>query len=97
MHTPLTLSARAPLALTAVAAALFAVTGCVATTPEIGGGSKTAVTGSAGGETATGANGALERCDETLGTIGVVEDQNANWYQTLRNYKLGSTVPVLLS
>lgn len=95
MHTPFTLSARAPLVLTAISAALFAVTGCVATTPEIGGGSKTAVTGSAGGETATGANGALERCDETLGTIGVVEDQNANWYQTLRNYKLGSTVPVL--
>lgn len=95
MHTQLTMSARAPLALTAIVAALFAVTGCVATTPEIGGGSKTAVTGAAGGETATGANGALERCDETLGTIGVVEDQNANWYQTLRNYKLGSTVPVL--
>lgn len=95
MDTQHTMSARAPLALTAIAATLFAMTGCVATTPEIGGGSKTAVTGAAGGETATGANGALERCDETLGTIGVVEDQNANWYQTLRNHKLGSTVPVL--
>lgn len=90
-HSP---RARAPLSLIAIAAA-FGLAGCVATTPEIGGGSKTAVTGSAGGATATGANSALERCDESLGTIGVVEDQNATWYQHLRNYKLGSTVPVL--
>lgn len=95
MHTKLSTSARAPIGLTAIAAALFALAGCVATTPEVGGGSKTAVTGSAGGATATGANSTLERCDESLGTIGVVEDQNATWYQYLRNYKLGSTVPVL--
>jgi hypothetical protein len=81
--------------LAAVAAALLALPGCVATTPEVGGGSKTAVTGSAGGATAQGANSSLERCDESLGTLGVVEDQNATWYQYLRNYKLGSTVPVL--
>lgn len=95
MDTTTTSPARAPLALSAIAAALFALTGCVATTPEVGGGSKTAVTGAAGGATATGANSTLERCDESLGTIGVVEDQNATWYQYLRNYKLGSTVPVL--
>lgn len=88
-------AARAPAGLTVFAAAVFALTGCMATTPEVGGGSKTAVTGSAGGATAEGANSQLERCDESLGTIGVVEDQNATWYQYLRNYKLGSTVPVL--
>ncbi len=86
---------KTKLSMTALGAAIFALSGCVATTPEIGGGSKTAVTGSAGGETASGANSQLERCSETLGTLGVVEDQNATWYQTLRSYKLGSTVPVL--
>jgi hypothetical protein len=66
-----------------------------ATAQEIGGGSKGAVTGAAGGATAEGANSAIERCDQALGTIGVVEDQNAPWYHTLQSYKLGSTVPVL--
>jgi hypothetical protein len=92
MDTKLMIPARARAVL---GASMLALTGCVATTPEIGGGSKTAVTGSAGGATAEGANSALERCGETLGTLGVVEDQNATWYQYLRNYKLGSTVPVL--
>ena len=63
--------------------------------PVVGGGGKTAVTGAAGGATTANANSALERCDQSLGTIGVVEDQNSGWYQTLRSYKLGSTVPVL--
>ena len=62
---------------------------------EVGGGSKGAVTGAAGGADAEGANSALERCDQTLGTIGVVEDQSAPWYQHAAQYKLGSTVPVL--
>lgn len=62
---------------------------------EIGGGSKGAVTGAAGGASSEGANSALERCDQTLGTIGVVEDRNADWYRRLNSYKLGSTVPVL--
>ena len=61
----------------------------------MGGGSKGAVTGAAGGATSEGANSSLERCDQALGTIGVVEDQNAGWYRTLQSYKLGSTVPVL--
>lgn len=99
MNTKLTIPARARAgslpAMAVFGAAMLALTGCVATTPEIGGGSKTAVTGSAGGEAASGANSQLERCSESLGTLGVVEDQNATWYQYLRNYKLGSTVPVL--
>ena len=76
-------------------AVLALLGGCLATTPEVGGGSKTAVTGAAGGATTENANSALERCDQSLGTIGVVEDQTAIWYQTLQSYKLGSTVPVL--
>ncbi len=82
------------LALAAGAMGLVA-TGCVSTQPEVGGGSKTAVTGAAGGATAENANSQLERCDQSLGTLGVVEDQNSSWYQTLRTYQLGSTIPVL--
>ena len=70
-------------------------TACVSTQPEVGGGSKSAVTGAAGGATAENANSQLEKCDQSLGTLGLVEDQNATWYQTLRTYQLGSTVPVL--
>jgi hypothetical protein len=85
----------APLALRAgIAAGLLACAGFAAA-QEVGGGSKGAVTGAAGGASSEGANSTLERCDQALGTIGVVEDQNAGWYRTLQSYKLGSTVPVL--
>jgi hypothetical protein len=88
-------NARRALILRVIAAAFAAsLSACIATTPEAGG-SKTAVTGAAGGATAEGASSSLERCDASLGTLGVVEDQNAGWYHTLRGYKLGSTVPVL--
>jgi curli biogenesis system outer membrane secretion channel CsgG len=39
--------------------------------------------------------GTLERCDETLGTLAVVEDRNANWWHTMQQYKIQSTVPLL--
>jgi hypothetical protein len=89
-----------PVVRTAAVAALFLLAGCPASMPTagqpaVGGSGKTAVTGAAGGATAANANASLERCDESLGTIGVVEDQNAGWYHTLRGYKLGSTIPVL--
>ena len=81
---------------TAVAGvAILTTTACVETMPLIGGGSKPAVSGAAGGATTANAASTLERCDRSLGTIGVVEDQNSGWYQTLRSHKLGSTVPVL--
>jgi curli biogenesis system outer membrane secretion channel CsgG len=62
---------------------------------EIGGGTKGPVSGAAGGATTEGANSNIERCNETMGTIAVVEDQTAGWYRTLQSYKLGTTVPVL--
>jgi len=94
-RTMLTGQTPAPLALRAgIAAGLLACAG-LAAAQEVGGGSKGAVTGAAGGASAEGANSTLERCDQALGTIGVVEDQNAGWYRTLQSYKLGSTVPVL--
>lgn len=87
-------SRSGPPAMLAASIAALALTGCLATTPETGG-SKTAVTGAAGGSTAEGASSTVERCDQSLGTLGLVEDQNATWYQTLRSYQLGSTIPVL--
>ena len=67
---------------------------CGATEPVLGGSSTTA-TGGAGGATSEGASSQLERCDESFGTMAVVEDQGAPWYGNLAQYKLGSTVPVL--
>ena len=59
-------------------------------------GAKTTATGSAGGSNVQNANTQLEKCDKPLGTMAVVEDQNAAWYGQLSGqYKLGSTVPVL--
>jgi len=76
-----------------VAAALM-MQGCLSTAPKIGGGTASAG-GAAGGETAENQNKGLERCDETLGTMAMEEDQSAPWYAQLRGYQLGSTIPVL--
>ncbi|RLW65353.1 MAG: peptidoglycan-binding protein [gamma proteobacterium symbiont of Stewartia floridana] len=78
-------------------AALIGLTGCGGTMPTLGGSSGNTVTGAAGGETSSGANSQLENCDETLGTLAVVEDQSAPWWYTYRRRypTLGTTVPVL--
>lgn len=58
--------------------------------------SGTVASGSAGGSTATQPHAQLERCDATLGTVAIMEDQNSRWYYTLsREYKLQSTVPLI--
>jgi hypothetical protein len=85
------------MSLWCISAALLAVlglSGCAANDPILGG-SRTPVTGSAAGSTAEGASSQLERCNESLGTMTVVEDQNESWYRSLSQYKLGSTIPVL--
>ncbi|MDH3286291.1 MAG: CsgG/HfaB family protein [Betaproteobacteria bacterium] len=57
---------------------------------------RTPVTGAAGGAESQNANNQLERCDQTMGTLAVVEDQQARWYWQLRNeYNLQSTVPLV--
>jgi len=43
---------------------------------------KTEATGSAGGVNSQGANNKLEHCKAALGTIAVVEDTDAPWYET---------------
>lgn len=76
------------------AATLALLPGCVATAPKMGE-AKGTVTGAAGGGSAEGANSQLERCDESLGTLAMQEDTSAPWYVQLRQYQLGSTIPVL--
>lgn len=57
---------------------------------------RTPVTGSAGGQTTQGAMAKLERCDQSLGTLAVTEDQASPWYYRLQHeYKLPSTVPLI--
>jgi hypothetical protein len=57
---------------------------------------RTAATGSAGGASAQNANAQLQRCDQTLGSLAVIEDQSSQWYDELtREYKLTSTVPLI--
>lgn len=84
------------LALLCVATLLL--TGCPSTSSMSMGSekAKTTATGSAGGANAQNANKGLERCDASLGTLAIYEDQNETWYHYLtRDLSLPSTVPVL--
>lgn len=56
---------------------------------------KTVATGAAAGRNSEGANDKIARCSETLGTLAMVEDQRASRYALMRQYELGSTLPVL--
>ncbi len=86
---------RSGLRIVLAAASALALAGCLATTPTMGG-SGTVASGSAGGATTQGENTALEKCPESLGTLGIDEDQGAPWYARYsQQYKLGSTVPLL--
>ena len=87
------MSKRVLQTMSMLAAALTLVA-CGGTMPTLGGGG-TVATGSAGGDTAQGASAQMERCNESLGTMAVTEDQSAGWYSYLSQYKLGSTIPVL--
>jgi curli biogenesis system outer membrane secretion channel CsgG len=80
-----------------LAAALTALCAPVlAFDPSIGSNNaRTAATGAAGGSESQGANSQLERCNESLGTLAVVEDTGAEWYTEMQSYKLRSTTPVL--
>lgn len=52
--------------------------------------------GAAAGANAKGAAANLEHCDEPMGTIAVVEEQEGDWYRYLRtDLNLPSTIPVI--
>ncbi len=85
------------LKLLVVGSWTMVLAGCAGTTPEMGGASGQTATGAVGGATSQNANSQLEHCSETLGTLAVHEDQDADWWRYYYSHypQLGSTVPVL--
>ncbi len=88
---------RKALTLLAAACAAVALTGCETTNMKMGSAeSKTVATGAAGGANSANASGQLERCQSSLGTVSLVENQDAGWYTILRNeYRLPPTSNLL--
>ncbi len=93
-------SAIAPLRLCAVSAAVataLLLGGCETTNMRMGSAdAKTVATGSAAGGASTGASDSLERCESPLGTVSLIENQQAGWYTILRDqYRLPPTANLL--
>lgn len=82
--------------LTPTMLALF-LAGCAGTGMQMGSPeAKTVATGSAAGDSAAGANVALEKCASPLGTVSLIENQSAGWYTILRSeYHLPPTANLL--
>ena len=83
--------------LVAAACAAVVLTGCETTNMKMGSSeSKTVATGAAGGSSTANASSQLERCQSPLGTVSLVENQDAGWYTILRNeYRLPPTANLL--
>ena len=81
----------------AAGAAMLMASGCVTTDMQMGSAAaKTTATGSAAGEATANASSQLEHCQQSLGTVSLVENQNAGWYTILRNeYRLPPTSNLL--
>jgi curli biogenesis system outer membrane secretion channel CsgG len=82
--------------LAAVGATLL-LTGCETTGMKLGNfEAKTPMTGSAAGSATSGESAEVEKCAGPLGTISLVENQDAGWYTVLRNeYRLPPTSNLL--
>ncbi|RRD57885.1 peptidoglycan-binding protein [Comamonadaceae bacterium OH2545_COT-014] len=86
------------LALVAAAGMAMLLAGCETTKMKMGSasGADTVATGGAAGGTAAGESGDLEKCASPLGTVSLVENQDAGWYTILRNeYRLPPTSNLL--
>jgi hypothetical protein len=85
------------LTLLAAVCATVVLTGCETTNMRMGSQeSKTVATGAAAGGAAAGESSQLQRCQAPLGTVSLVENQDAGWYTILRNeYKLPPTANLL--
>lgn len=81
----------------AALASFLALAGCESTDMILGSQSaKTTATGSAAGSTTSDVSDQLERCSSPLGTVSLVENQQAGWYTILRNeYRLPPTSNLL--
>lgn len=79
------------------AAATMLLSGCETTNMKMGSAdAKTMATGAAAGGATDGASGQLERCSAPLGTVSLIENQQAGWYTILRNeYRLPPTANLL--
>ena len=82
--------------LVAIGASLL-LTGCETTGMKLGNlDAKTLMTGSAAGSATSGQSTEVEKCAGPLGTISLVENQDAGWYTVLRNeYRLPPTSNLL--
>ena len=82
--------------LVAIGASLL-LTGCETTGMKLGNlDAKTLMTGSAAGSATSGESAEVEKCAGPLGTISLVENQDAGWYTVLRNeYRLPPTSNLL--
>ncbi|MDR1007843.1 MAG: peptidoglycan-binding protein [Campylobacteraceae bacterium] len=75
---------------------IIGLTGCIGGMQLGASSAKTTATGSASGSNAENAESGLDRCTESLGTLAIYEDTNADWYRILRyDYKLRPVTPVL--
>jgi len=85
------------LPLLAAACAAMLLTGCETTNMRMGSPeAKTVATGAAGGATAANESTQLQKCASPMGTVSLVENQDAGWYTILRNeYKLPPTSNLL--
>ncbi|WP_367848315.1 CsgG/HfaB family protein [Rhodoferax sp. WC2427] len=79
------------------ACSLALLAGCETTDMKMGAPeAKTVATGGAGGATATNENTQLEKCPSALGTVSLIENEQAGWYTILRNeYRLPPTANLL--
>ncbi len=80
----------------ALAAAVL-LSGCETTNMRMGSAdAKTVATGSAAGAATDAASSELERCESSLGTVSLIENQQAGWYTILRDqYRLPPTANLL--
>ncbi|WP_213959012.1 CsgG/HfaB family protein [Variovorax sp. dw_954] len=89
--------AKLSIAAAAAVAGAVLLAGCESTNMQMGSpAAKTTATGAAAGSASANASGQLERCAAPLGTVSLVENQNAGWYTILRNeYRLPPTSNLL--
>ncbi|MCO5357926.1 peptidoglycan-binding domain-containing protein [Acidovorax kalamii] len=94
-HAPARLPRLSALAITLTAAVLLS--GCETTNMRMGSAdAKTVATGSAAGAATDAASSELERCESSLGTVSLIENQQAGWYTILRDqYRLPPTANLL--
>lgn len=86
------------LKISLVAACTVALlAGCETTNMKMGSPeAKTVATGSAGGANSANENSQLEKCPSALGTVSLIENEQAGWYTILRNeYRLPPTANLL--